>query len=245
MSEIVITEMLRAARASSVDGTEWLGRLPALIRQLCERWQLEVHAPPYDGGMCGWVAPVRRANGSIAVLKVTWPHPEAAAESVALRWWDGDGAIRLLVEDREAWAMLLEPCVPGTQLRDAGKTDDDALMIGLAVAERLWDKAIPSATTPPTPSLQGLCARWADLAKNGARWAASRLPGLRSPWTTTRRVAVRGNERTRSIPVATLPRSTSAAVSRARNRASRSSRASASTTASWNPRSRPVGRPCC
>lgn len=156
--------MLRAARASSADGTDWLSRLPGLIRRLCERWQLKVDGPPYDRGMCGWVAPVRGVSGSTAVLKVTWPHPEAAAEGVALRWWDGDGAIRLLAEDSEAWALLLEPCLPGTQLRDGGQTDDDALMIGLAVAERLWDKRIPSATAPPIPSLREVCDGWADLA---------------------------------------------------------------------------------
>jgi streptomycin 6-kinase len=61
--------------------------------------------------------PVRGATGD-AVLKVSWPHAEAATESLALRWRDGAGTVRLLAEDRDTWAMLL------TRIRQlAGRLD--------------------------------------------------------------------------------------------------------------------------
>jgi streptomycin 6-kinase len=60
------------------------------------------------------VAPVRRADGREAVLKVECPgHPNPwAAEG--LRHWAGRGAVRLLDADEATQSLLLERCVPGT-----------------------------------------------------------------------------------------------------------------------------------
>ncbi len=42
------------------------------------------------------------------VLKVTWPHPEAAPEPLALQSWNGHGSVRLVRADPSRFAMLLE-----------------------------------------------------------------------------------------------------------------------------------------
>jgi|HubBroStandDraft_4_1064222.scaffolds.fasta_scaffold1592247_1 hypothetical protein len=80
---VVIHEWLRKARATSIEGLAWLDRLPGLIEGACRGWNVEIAGAPYEGGVCGWVAPVRGAKGD-AVLKVSWPHAEAAAEALAL-----------------------------------------------------------------------------------------------------------------------------------------------------------------
>jgi len=161
--DIVIPEWLRAARAGSADGRAWLKLLPGLVENACARWRLEVSGPPYLGGVCGWVAPVLRADGSPAVLKITWPHPEAATEPAALRWWDGAGSIRLLAEHLDEWAMLLEACVPGTPLRETEVPTADGLKIAAEVLTGLWSRGIP-ADPAIFDAMPQVCDRWADTA---------------------------------------------------------------------------------
>lgn len=88
------------------DGPSWLRRLPEILTELCEHWQLTVDGPSWHGH-CGIAVPVRSSRGR-TVLKVNWPHPEAAHEHLALKRWDGSGAIRLLAADPPRWALLLE-----------------------------------------------------------------------------------------------------------------------------------------
>ncbi|SER79778.1 hypothetical protein [Streptomyces qinglanensis] len=74
----VLTAMSRTA-----DGRGWLAGLPTLVEQMRERWQLRLHAP-FHGGSCSWAAPAELPDGTRAVLKLTWPHPEARTEGAAL-----------------------------------------------------------------------------------------------------------------------------------------------------------------
>jgi streptomycin 6-kinase len=89
------------------DGSAWLRRLPGLLAEVFEHWQLRVDGPSWHG-MCAIAVPVRAPAGP-AVLKVNWPHHEAEHEHLALKRWDGAGAIRLLAADPSRWALLLEP----------------------------------------------------------------------------------------------------------------------------------------
>ena len=67
------------------------------VARLAARWSLTVGAP-FDGDEASraWVAPAVRRDGTGAALKLGMPHMEAAHELHALRFWDGDGAIRVL-----------------------------------------------------------------------------------------------------------------------------------------------------
>lgn len=89
-----------------------------------------------------WVAPVTRADGMPAVLKVAFVHMEARDEFAGLRFWDGDPTVRLLECDEELNAMLLERCEPGTSLRDVSEPEQDVVIAGLL--RRLWRR-------PPEP----------------------------------------------------------------------------------------------
>lgn len=63
---------------------------------------------------------MRTPSGRPAALKVGFPHPESAQEHLALRHWDGRGAVRLLRADPHRAALLLER-LPG---EDVGVLDD-------------------------------------------------------------------------------------------------------------------------
>jgi streptomycin 6-kinase len=99
-----------------------------------------------------WVAPVRLADGSEAVLKVGIPHAEARHEADALRAWNGRGAVRLLQAAEDGFALLIERCVPGTDLWALG--EEEANAVGAGILRQLWRD--PPAGAP--------CGRLADLA---------------------------------------------------------------------------------
>ncbi len=87
-------------------GADWVAALPHLLAEVLPAWSLEVEGPPMTG-QCSLVLPVRGPEGR-AGLKLGWPHTEADAEHVALRAWDGRGAVRLLRADPRRSVLLLE-----------------------------------------------------------------------------------------------------------------------------------------
>lgn len=99
------------------EGDRWLSGLPALAETMLDRWSLTLDGEPMHG-FAGLVLPVHRADGTPAVLKLSFPHDEAEHEALALSTWDGAGAVRLLDHDADAWALLLERLDPATSLLD-------------------------------------------------------------------------------------------------------------------------------
>jgi streptomycin 6-kinase len=98
---------LRESLAAEPSAATWLANLPALTADYLDRWQLHADGPAMHG-VCALVVPVRRADGTPAVLKLTWPHEDAAYEDRALALWNGAGAVRLLAADPDAYVLLLE-----------------------------------------------------------------------------------------------------------------------------------------
>lgn len=72
------------------------------------------------------------------MLKIQKPHRESEHEAAALEVWSGEGAIRLLDHEPEEHALLLERCLPGTPLSEAGTEDAMDVLIGLL--PRLWKR---------------------------------------------------------------------------------------------------------
>jgi streptomycin 6-kinase len=69
---------------------------------------------------------------------------ESIQEPEALRIWNGEGAVRLVDHDPVTRSMLIERCVPGTQL--GTRYDDTALEVTAQILERLWRR--PSTDVP-------------------------------------------------------------------------------------------------
>lgn len=93
-------------RVDGPSGAEWSDRLPRLLAEVLDGWQLT----PRGVGRTGYsavVVPVTRA-GQPLCLKVAWPHLEGRDEALALRLWDGRGAVRLVAADPSRGALLLE-----------------------------------------------------------------------------------------------------------------------------------------
>lgn len=134
------------------DGRRWLQALPGLVAELAERWQLTVKAPfalSYN-----YVAPVVRADGTEAVLKIGVPSPELTTEIAAQELYAGRGMVQLLEIDHPRRAMLLERLRPGTPLaRLAAKDDEQATLIAAQVMQQLF---LPPPPVHPFPTLD----RW-------------------------------------------------------------------------------------
>ena len=136
----------------------WLDRLPRLVHEVSEAWELDVGAPLEPGGNISWVAPARRrADATDAILKVQLPHPESSPEATGLRAWDGGGAVRLLDHDPARGALLIERCHPGNALIDEGGTPQ-AVEAGAAVGALLHRAPIPGGLS----TLATRLAAWAD-----------------------------------------------------------------------------------
>src|SRR5262245_9266356 len=142
--------------AGTPEREAWLAALPATVADLAGRWRLTLGAPfTGDEVSCAWVAPAVRADGTTAVLKVGMPHMEGAHELAGLRFWNGDGMVRLLDADDDANAMLLERCEPGTHLRAMPEPEQDVVIAG--VLRRLW--RAPAQPHPFRP-LADMIAHW-------------------------------------------------------------------------------------
>lgn len=133
------------------EGAVWLRDLPALLDNYATRWRLEPLAP-FAGLTYNYVTRVRRADGSIAVLKVGVPGDEFRASIEFLRLCDGDGAVELFEADAEQCAMLMELALPGEPLARL-EDDDAATVIAADVMREFWR---PAPATHPFPTVQ----RW-------------------------------------------------------------------------------------
>jgi len=123
-----------------ISGDAWLLQLPGLVEASLAEWDLTLDGYPMHG-VCALVVPVRLGDSSAAVLKVTWPHVEAAHEHLALQRWGGRGAVRLLAANPGRWAMLLERLDGDHDLQDV-PIDEACRVIG-GLLRQLDHPALP------------------------------------------------------------------------------------------------------
>ncbi|MFD5476527.1 aminoglycoside phosphotransferase family protein [Streptomyces hawaiiensis] len=88
-------------------GRAFIAGLPQQTARFLDHWHLSPDGPPMHG-VSALVLPVVRADGAPAVLKLQILDEETEGEPVALRVWNGDGAVRLLDHDEPTGTMLLE-----------------------------------------------------------------------------------------------------------------------------------------
>jgi streptomycin 6-kinase len=140
VASVEVPETVRAfAGAAGAGG--WLTQLPDLVGRLERDWGLTV-GPAYEDATEAFVAPARLADGTPVVLKllIQRPHGRHAAEEITvLRLAGGEGCARLLRDDEDSGAMLLERL--GPSMYRVGLPIEQRHEILCRVAMRLWRPA--------------------------------------------------------------------------------------------------------
>ncbi|MFG3162111.1 aminoglycoside phosphotransferase family protein [Streptomyces sp. NPDC048232] len=135
------------AKYNGEAGRAFIDALPELAASFLRRWELRLDGP----SMHGWAAlvlPVVRRDGVPAVLKLQILDAETEGEPLALRAWDGDGAVRLLDHDPATGTMLLERLDSGRMLSHVEDSRAAVLVIARLLAHL--------TATPAPPGVRGL-----------------------------------------------------------------------------------------
>lgn len=116
-------------------GKKWLRDLPQIIKLYEQKWNIKSFSP-FDLTY-NYVAPAQTTEGKHVVLKISFPdNKEFISEIEALNFFDGQGSVRVLQEDRDHLAMLLEKAEPGTRVREVS-SDNEQITLVAALLKRL------------------------------------------------------------------------------------------------------------
>lgn len=167
-----VTHISTLPAAAGPSGSDWVAALPHLLVDVLGTWELTVEGEAMTGH-CALVLPVRGPEGS-AALKLGWPHREADGEHLALRAWDGRGAVRLLRADPRRSVLLLERLTT-QDLTD--QWDEEAVAIVAGLYPDLHVAPLPQVPalvpwveeTLSRPAAAGLPRRYVEQARGTLR----------------------------------------------------------------------------
>jgi streptomycin 6-kinase len=136
------------------------GILPIMFSEYLDRWRLTPDGEPIVT-QSSRLLPVRRL-GVPAMLKVV-VSPEERGGGLLMKWWDGQGAARVLAHEGDA--LLMERAEGGSSLADLARNDrdDEASRIICAVVARLHAPR-PLPPLDPMPLM-----RWFDALEPAAK----------------------------------------------------------------------------
>jgi len=128
--------------------------LERVARAVAAEWGIEL-GEPFALSRYSFVAPA----GADAVLKVRpADDDESDEEAEALELWGGQGAVRLLRQDRSRRTLLLERARPGEDLAEVG--EEEATQVAVSTALQLWRPA-----AEPFRWIGDHIPRWLDEAE--------------------------------------------------------------------------------
>jgi streptomycin 6-kinase len=127
-------------KALAAGASQWLEELPELVARLEREWYVVV-GRPYVDATEAFVAEATCEDGTPAVLKLLVPRPGDGArnEIAVLRLTEGEGCVRLLRDDVDRNALLLERL--GRSLRHLGLPIQRRHVILCSTAARVWRPA--------------------------------------------------------------------------------------------------------
>ncbi|WP_416965775.1 aminoglycoside phosphotransferase family protein [Streptomyces sp. Agncl-13] len=149
-------------------GDAFAAALRERAARFLDQWGLRLDGPSMNG-RCALVLPVLRADGTPAALKLQDVDEETVGEPVALRVWDGDGAVRLLEADAGTGTLLLERLDSGRVLADLPDSREATLVVARLLAR------LTAVEAPP-----GL-RRLGDIAAQLAHRTSAALPRVGDP----------------------------------------------------------------
>jgi len=153
-------------KALAVGAGSWLEALPLLVRSVEVDWGIRV-GRPYRDSTEAFVAEATCDDGTRAVLKLIVPRggDAAAREATVLRLVAGEGCPRLLREDVERGALLLERLGRSlSELRLPARRRHEILV---SAAARVWrpapDSGLPTGVAKARWLAEFIAAMWEEL----------------------------------------------------------------------------------
>ena len=132
---------------------DWAAAAQEIVATMVHRWDLTAGSA-FGGGVTGVALSVTQADGSPAVLKVGFPHPEGKWEAVGLQSLAACSPA-VLRQDPWTWSLLLERVRPGTPLQTAGLPAQEALEIGGVVGSADVVMAEPAKLLQQAGTIRG------------------------------------------------------------------------------------------
>ncbi|WBO65490.1 aminoglycoside phosphotransferase family protein [Streptomyces camelliae] len=148
-------------------GRAFVAALPELTADFLNRWGLRLDGPAMNGVSALVLPVVLAADGTRAVLKLQLRDEENEGEPVALRVWDGDGAVRLLDHDPETGTLLLERLDTSRMLSSVADTHAAVQVIARLLAR---------LTSFPAPPGMRRLGDLAEAMLERTPWALERVP---------------------------------------------------------------------
>ncbi len=130
------------------EGEAWLQNFDSLITYCEEKWNLKVLTPfelSYN-----FVAPAETKDGGKVVLKLSVPTNEFYSEVTALRYFAGEGMVKIIDTEVEKGILILDHLFPGDTLATL-KDDIEATEIAANIMESLW---VPDTSDSNLPQLE-------------------------------------------------------------------------------------------
>jgi streptomycin 6-kinase len=142
----------RLTRRFGAGAGDWCAGVPALAREMAERWSL-VLGDPFPGGASSVALRCTRSGGSPAVLKLSPDLPVVSEQVAMLTAFGASGRVPVvLAADVQAGAVLLELIEPGTRAGERAPQPSAPEWAGLL-------QALHAAAVPPgvPRDLRGQC----------------------------------------------------------------------------------------
>ncbi|MBA3660932.1 MAG: phosphotransferase [Gammaproteobacteria bacterium] len=97
-------------------GEKWIANLPVTIEMLAHHWLLS-QITPVNNMTYNYVAKAIKDTEQPVILKISCNKQSMAAEQQALLYFNGQGSIKLLDENENYHALLLQQALPGNTLK--------------------------------------------------------------------------------------------------------------------------------
>jgi streptomycin 6-kinase len=141
----------------------WLNNLDDVVRELAQKWRLEL-GDVLEGGNGSLIIDATREGKSV-ILKLALPGNSIYTEALVLRAANGNGYVKLYEFDFDLDALLLEKL--GKPLSGALKTIDEHIVILCAALNKSWVKPelfnLPNAVHKATEMKDLIRSEWKSL----------------------------------------------------------------------------------
>lgn len=156
---MVIPDILKAKIMSCFgpEGETWLERLPGLVQECLEKWQLS-NCKESDVMSYNYVCFADSPQYGQVALKVGIPHFDLRTEMAAIKLYNGLNICQCYQQEPDLGAMLLERISPGNDLTTL-ESGRERMTVAAKIAAAL---PIVLETNPGLPS-------WSELAQNTFR----------------------------------------------------------------------------